>query len=79
MDVTVPNETHLSGLTDPFQKNKITAIFVHTHQSMFDSEVWYNRGSVSFKNGNTTGEQKFEGTSFDDVVHQMRDFLASLD
>ena len=63
-----------SVIKDPFSKNKIKSISV-TYQDFWSNGKWEATGRVQFKNGNTEGEQKFEGTSFDDVVMQIKAML----
>lgn len=78
LSLTKFGETKLSLIKNPFSKNKITAIHVHYTKSMF-TENWSARGSVKFANGNTNGEQEFDGKTFDEVVEQMKMFVRTLD
>lgn len=65
----------LSIIKDPFNKTQITTIFVH-------ASSWYNKwtftGTVKFTNGNTSGEQSFTGSSFDDVVLQIKAMIDNM-
>ncbi len=58
-----------SVLKNPFGKNSIKRIYVSFSQF---SDRWSANGSVEFENGNTKGEQKFTGQTFDDVVLQIK-------
>ncbi len=71
-----------SIIKDPFQKTKITRIYVS-----FDAPMWVNdkewsaNGNVEFKNDDTNGSQKFKATgddAFDQVTLQIRAFLLTL-
>lgn len=61
-------------LKDPFGKRNVTRIYVSMSQSLFNDTFSAN-GSVEFKNGDTHGEQKFNGDTFDDVVLKIQAFL----
>ena len=58
-----------SVLKNPFGKNSIKRIYVSFYQY---NDRWSANGSVEFENGNTKGEQKFTGQTFDDVVLQIK-------
>lgn len=66
-------------INDPFKKNKITSV------SVWGSESWLNpghftfSGRVEFTNGQTKGEQNFEGDSFDHVVLKIKSMLDNLE
>jgi hypothetical protein len=62
-------------LKDPFSKTKITSVWVDYSPSLFSPYNWSASGSVSFKNGDTKGEQKFKGESFDEVVAKIKAFI----
>ena len=64
-----------SILKDPFNKNSVQRIYVSFSQY---SNSWSANGSVKFQNGNTEGEQKFTGQTFDDVVLQIKSFVNEL-
>jgi hypothetical protein len=76
---SIGNEKMPSILKDPFKKNAVTKIYVHFSQGIFDKEKWDASGNVKFSNGNTHGEQKFKGETFDEVVLQIKAFLINLD
>jgi len=65
----------LSTVTDPFSKDCIKDITVYCREKMFDKGVWYAKGCVQFKRGNTTGSQDFEGDTFDEVVLKIKNFI----
>lgn len=65
-----------SVINNPFQKKMITQIYISISQNLFD-ENFSAYGTVKFKNGNTGGEQKFTGHSFDDVVMQIKEMINS--
>lgn len=63
-----------SVLKDPFNKISIDRIMVVYDKNLFSDE-WSARGTVSFKNGDTNGEQKFKGDTFDEVVIKIKHFF----
>lgn len=67
-----------SIINDPFQKQKITRIYVAVSQNWLKPDTWTAVGNVEFKNGNTTGEQKFTGKTFDEVVLQISALIETL-
>ena len=77
------NKTNIGGqklpsvLNDPFLKDKIEMIAVYYNKNIFKGN-WTAWGRVEFKNGNTQGEQKFEGETFDEVVLKIKEFLNEL-
>ena len=73
----IGNEKLLSIINDPFSKIHVTSVYVHFSKSLF-SEKWNCVGSVDFKNGNTKGEQRFEGAHFDEVAEKIREFIKTL-
>lgn len=70
----IGNEKMLSILKDPFKKSCIKKIYVTYREKTF-SDGWVAEGSVKFSNGKTTGEQDFEGDSFDEVVMKIKNFI----
>ena len=70
-------EKMLDVLKDPFKKGSIISIRTNASQSLFN-KTWTFSGIVEFKNGDTTGEQRFKGDSFDDVILKMKTFFESL-
>ena len=65
----VGNEQLPSVLNNPFCKNSIKRISVSFAEY---SSGWTAYGTVEFQNGNTKGEQKLTGQTFDDVVLQIK-------
>lgn len=66
-----------NDLKNPFGKTFITDITVSHKLGLF-GDKWYSSGWVEFKNNNTTGNQKFKGSDFNDVVSQIKTFIESL-
>ena len=64
----------LTTVLDPFNKASVTDISVSYRKSAF-SEDWNAYGTVEFTNGNTTGKQRFEGKTFNEVLMQVNNFL----
>jgi hypothetical protein len=67
-----------SVIKDPFSKNQVERISVTFWRSPFMPRDWEAYGSVEFKNGETTGEQKFKGQTFDEVVVKIKAMLETL-
>lgn len=65
-------------LNDPFNSDYITSINITTYKSAWASN-WVTYGTVEFKRGNTTGNQKFEGTDLVDVLKQIHTFVNNLE
>jgi hypothetical protein len=66
----------LSVIKDPFEFDNIREI--STHSFIGFSGDWKHMGKVKFQNGNTLGEQKFEGSSIDDVFVLIKQFVIDL-
>lgn len=66
-----------SDLNNPFNKRNIESVYVSFRRGILSGN-WNAYGSVEFKNGNTSGEQKFEGATFDEVVIKIKAFLDEL-
>ena len=64
-----------SIVKDPFNKNAVKRIYVSFSEFCGS---WSANGSVEFQNGNTKGEQKFTGQTFDDVVLQIKSLINEL-
>ena len=64
-------------LSNPFNSDYITDISIRTFKRIWDSS-WCTYGTVEFKKGNTTGEQKFEGTDLVDVLRKIHIFVNNL-
>ena len=67
-----------SVLLDPFKSDKIEEIRIRVSRGLFDKSIYSARGSVEFTNGMTSGEQKFEGDTFESVYYQIKSFLETL-
>jgi hypothetical protein len=74
----IGNEKLPSIICDPFCKVKVEAIRVHYTKSSFSGK-WSCSGTVEFKNNNTSGEQRFEGATFDEVVLKIKAMLDNLE
>lgn len=66
-----------SVIENPFSKDCITNVSMRASKNLFN-ETFYFRGSVEFKKGNTTGEQKFEADSFDELYIKIANFCKTL-
>ena len=66
-----------SSLQNPFAYDKVESMFIYMQKGLFDGKFKFT-GSVSFTNGSTKGEQKFQGTDIMDVVKQIYSFLEEL-
>ena len=67
-----------SVVNDPFKKNKVTRVYV-SYSKKWVGEGFDCCGSVEFKNGDTNGEQRFHGETFDEVVLKIKAMLETLD
>ena len=62
---------------DPFKKDKVDSINLYYSKKIFESYyVW--QGTISFKNGNTSGKQQFEEKELPVILQKMQQFLDSL-
>jgi len=68
------NEKLPAILKDPFKKNCVKRIYVN-YSEAWGGEKWTANGTVEFSNGDTKGEQKFSGVSFDEVVSKIKIFI----
>lgn len=64
-------------LKDPFKKDSIRKVQV-VFQDFWSNGVWKADGYIDFKEGNTSGQQKFDGTSIEDVLEKMAAFVKTL-
>lgn len=78
-DILKLGNTNISVLKDPFKKNKIIRVSVNFSENEFREGNWKARGYVDFKNGNTQGQQKFEGETFENVVLQIKTFIDNIE
>jgi len=64
------------SLINPFNKKCIVGLYVSVDLvTLRGKDKWIARGYVDFKEGNTTGKQRFEGDNFDDVVLKIKHFI----
>lgn len=69
----------LDILKNPFVKDKVDGIYMRLTKKLFDGDVFNNWiGSIEFKNGNTEGNQKFECSTIEELLYQMKIFLDNL-
>ncbi len=69
-----------SIIKDPFALKKVNRIYVSYYPNgvLSSSNGPHCSGSIEFINGNTKGEQQFEGHDFDEVVLKMKAVLEEL-
>ena len=78
-DIDIKNifeNSSLSVIKDPFEFNNIKEISTYSFMGIMGD--WKHTGKVKFKNGNTTGEQSFQGSSIDDVFVLIKQFVIDL-
>lgn len=66
-----------SNLKNPFDSTKIDSMHVLCIKSCINDKFVFS-GKIEFKNGNTIGAQKFEGSNMVDVLKQMYSFVEQL-
>ena len=71
----IGKENNLKVISDPFNKNGVTAIHMHSYPKSNGLE-WSS--SIEFKNNKTEGKQRFNGKDFEDITIQMKLFMESL-
>lgn len=69
-------ENLLSVIKDPFEFQNIITLRLGGYVSVY--KVWTFYAIVEFQNGNTKGEQKFEGSDMDSVYLKMRTFVEQM-
>lgn len=74
---TIGSESLPSIINNPFSTNCVTEIRVSFRKGWFNDK-WSAHGHVDFQNGKTKGAQSFEGSTFDEVVAQIRIFIEEL-
>lgn len=67
----------LSILNDPFKKECVAELHIHWYSGKYSFSNGIS-GSVEFKNGTTSGVQKFTGETIADIVQKMESFINSL-
>jgi len=78
-DIDIKNifeNSSLSVIKDPFEFNNIKEISTYSYMGIMGD--WKHTGKVRFQNGNTLGEQKFQGSSIDDVFVLIKQFVIDL-
>jgi hypothetical protein len=78
LDFNIKDENKISIIKDPFQINYITNVSInYFNGGNYSKPYWYGR--VTFKNGNTVGEQNTNHVeSFEEIVVEIRQILNSL-
>lgn len=66
-----------SIVKNPFNKTSIKSINLTTNKGIFGN-IYYN-AYISFENGNTRGEQKFECTDLADAFIKAKEFCEQLE
>lgn len=79
MDINQLFERNLpQSIRMPFDLKYITGIHMNVSESWLTKGVFLVRGSVEFKNGNTTGEQRFEAETLSELYMKIQQFCESL-
>lgn len=64
---------------NPFAVQHITYISMRMRHPLFGSkDEWLFEADISFKNGDTSGEQNIKGTDFMDLFKKVYDFCEKL-
>lgn len=66
-----------SILNNPFNMRCVKSIHMHMYKNSWDDSLEFD-GRVCFTNGKTSGEQKFEGSDFQDLMRKIYNFCSSL-
>ncbi len=71
------DSTKLSILKDPFSAKNITDVDLHWSKRSYDNKpsIW---ATVEFKNGNTSGRQRIEAESMNELIQKTEAFAKSL-
>ena len=77
MNKLLGDTSALANMTNPFKLSCIVKIGINYYRDFFNLSKFI--GSISFMNGNTKGEQRFEGKSLVDVLMQIQTFCDSLE
>ena len=67
---------HLSVLKMTFRKKNVHRISLEYTDFFSDSFYW--RATVRFKNGDSSGSQKFKNKDFDAIMSEINSFIESL-
>jgi hypothetical protein len=78
LNASEDNINLLSVIKDPFNTDNISNILISFNKSLFnDKSYWY--GKITFKNGNTVGEQRTDNLqSFEEIVIKINEIINSL-
>jgi hypothetical protein len=72
----IGEERLATTINNPFEKESITNVFVNMSKlERRGKPYWYCYGFVEFTKGNTTGKQRFDGETFDEVLVKIRNFI----
>jgi hypothetical protein len=66
----------LSVIKDPFEFDNIKEVSTYSFIGVMGG--WKHTGKVKFQNGNTTGEQSFQGSSIDEIFILIKQFVIDL-
>ena len=77
MNKLLGDTSALANMTNPFKLSCIEKININYYRNFFNLPKFI--GSIGFVNGNTKGEQRFEGKSLVDVLMQIKTFCDSLE
>ena len=67
-----------SELKDPFNKKSLDGIRMYVHRHTIYKDKIQIYAYVKFENGNTTGEQKVEAESFEELIKKVEAFINQL-
>lgn len=68
----------LSVIKDPFNIDALESVRISAYKGLFGG-AWRYTASVEFQNGDTKGEQDFEGESLADVAKKVDKFLTAIE
>jgi hypothetical protein len=67
-----------SVLKDPFSSSdNMDSMFIHAQKDW--NGKWGYSGKIEFKNGDTSGEQRFNGDNLKEVLVKMEAFVKTMD
>lgn len=72
--------TALTDFKNPFQKGSIEKVWINIRRKNYSpgGDIVFE-ASISFKNGDTKGEQDIKGETFSDLIGKINAFIKSLD
>lgn len=65
-------------VNNPFRTKHIVSINMRMVPRLFGNGAFEFGATIRFKNGNTCGEQNFEGKNFPDIFNQVINFCNSI-